>query len=461
MDRFSDFNFCVIVTGRNCTDWIEKSLGSIAIQNLDSRRVKVCVTDDASTDGSDKVIEKICKARNWSYYLNDERKYALYNQYRAIHTICKNDMDVIVFVDADDWLNGPRVLTFLDSIYSSKDVLLTYGSFATNPIHPANPQPRVRPFPRSVIDNRSYRSFQKEKGIYWNHLRTFRYGPFKEIKESDLTYPGTQEFFHASPDTALMTPMLELVGDRFKVLANQLLVYNTLQAEPDWRSNRNDILECDEVIFSLPPKPLWSISGQIEKEQEMQNVYDQWIADGQPKDHNGSVDHDLKMYFLWKTLTENNVRTFIESGTSAGDAIQAMLPYVDEVNSIEAWHDAYEAAVNRFNGENRVTIYEGDSGELLPEIVKGIDEAVFWLDAHYSGDGTANLTKQTPILEELRALAAVPNDRFFIVIDDARGFGEWDDYPAIDEMMTFCADLFPNHEFSQEGDEIFLTPVTA
>ena len=248
----------VITTGRNCSKWLERCLESIAAQDYDKSAVKVCVTDDASTDNSAELAKRLCDEYEWECVLNEKRLYALANQWNSIHKICEDDSDVIVFVDADDFLNGTNVFSTLNNYYSDPNVLLTYGSFRPYPDNPVHPQSIVRAFPIEVINDRSYRRFQEVNGIYWNHLRTFRYGPFKNINKNELQYPGSEEFFTASPDTAIMVPMLELVGDRFRYIREPLLVYNTLQDEPDWSTHGAEIRRADAVVYSLPKKERWT-----------------------------------------------------------------------------------------------------------------------------------------------------------------------------------------------------------
>lgn len=189
-------------------------------------------------------------------------------------------------------------------------------------------------------------------------------------------------------------------------------------------------------------------------------MYEKWVNEGSPGDPNNSVPHEIKMYYLMRTLKEHDLKVFVESGTSHGDGVAAMLPYVDEVHTIEAWDEACQFSINRFKGDGRVHIYFGDSAEILPGILDEIDPepALFWLDAHYSGDGTALLDKETPIVAELEAIAKVSHLDHCIIVDDARGFGVWNDYPTIDWMKDFCGEHFPHHKFSLEGDEIFILP---
>lgn len=191
---------------------------------------------------------------------------------------------------------------------------------------------------------------------------------------------------------------------------------------------------------------------------DLDHQYKKWISRGSSLDQNGSVPHEVKMYYVLRTARDFGLRTFVESGTSHGDGVYAMLPHVDEVHTIEAWKEAYDFSAKRFAGDSKVTIYFGDSGEILPDILEKVGPSVFWLDAHYSGDGTAMLDKETPVIAELDAIAATGSKEHAIVIDDARGFGVWNDYPTIDWVEDYVKASFPNHEFSLEGDEIFILP---
>lgn len=191
---------------------------------------------------------------------------------------------------------------------------------------------------------------------------------------------------------------------------------------------------------------------------ELDVAYDNWLANGQPRDHNGSVDHEIKMYYLARTALKYGLRTFVESGTCYGEAVEAMLPYVDHVYTVEAWEHGFNFSTNRFIEDSRVEVIFGDSGKEFPAILEKVGPSLFWLDAHYSGDETARLDLDTPIAAELQAIAAVDHSKHAIVIDDARGFGEWKDYPTIAWMEEYCNTAFPNHDFFTEGDEIFVVP---
>lgn len=190
----------------------------------------------------------------------------------------------------------------------------------------------------------------------------------------------------------------------------------------------------------------------------LEQAYLQWCKDGCEKDANGSVPHSIKMYYIWDVINNYGIKSFVESGTSYGDGIEAILPYVDIVRSIEAWQHAFEFASERFEDNPKVHLFFGDSGVIIPTFMRDLEPSVFWLDAHYSGYETAKLDKETPIMAELEAIANYWRDDHCIIIDDARGFGKWTDYPTIKEVQKYCADAFPRHMFYLEGDEIFILP---
>lgn len=192
---------------------------------------------------------------------------------------------------------------------------------------------------------------------------------------------------------------------------------------------------------------------------DLEQFYQRWVASGSPGDDNNSVPCEIKWYYLYRTIRDYDRVFLVESGTSHGDTVANLMEYVDHIWTIEAWNEAFYFSQDRFKGMNKVDVLFGDSAEVLPKVLEKIDApAVFWLDAHYSGDGTAKLDKQTPIVAELEAIAAHNQPGDCIVIDDARGFGVWADYPPVEVMEQMSKDLFPNHTFSVEGDELFILP---
>jgi hypothetical protein len=116
------------------------------------------------------------------------------------------------------------------------------------------------------------------------------------------------------------------------------------------------------------------------------------------------------------------VRLFVETGTYYGDTACWASERFDKVWTIEFSEECYKGAVERNRSLANVSFLLGDSRKLLPEIVAELSSAaLFWLDAHYSGNETYGQSDECPLLDEL----AIINRSTFenaIIIDDARFF---------------------------------------
>ena len=107
---------------------------------------------------------------------------------------------------------------------------------------------------------------------------------------------------------------------------------------------------------------------------------------------------------------------------------------------MELNQDFAQAAKKRFRHWGYVTIIEGNSGDLLGEIVAGLqDPILFWLDGHYSGGITAKGAEDTPILKELSAIFSTRGTKAdLLLIDDARCFGSETNYPSLDDLRALA-----------------------
>jgi len=137
------------------------------------------------------------------------------------------------------------------------------------------------------------------------------------------------------------------------------------------------------------------------------------------------------------------VRVFVETGTFAGEMIDAVLGRFDRIYSIELDERWHTRAVERFRARPEVTLLHGDSGARLPEVLLHVREpALFWLDAHYSGPVTARGPLDSPIVDERDAIAAHPVNGHVVLIDDMRDFNGTSGYP---ERAALVEDLRRKH----------------
>lgn len=83
---------------------------------------------------------------------------------------------------------------------------------------------------------------------------------------------------------------------------------------------------------------------------------------------------------------------------------------------------------------------------------------LFWLDAHYSGKGTAKGDKESSISHELDIIKTLKNKDHVILIDDAREFTGKNDYPTLDEVKKKLTYINPKFNIFISYDCIIALP---
>lgn len=247
--------FKIVSTGYKALEWLPRCIDSIAEQTY--RNFDVVIADDASPGGAEaRLIQQECRFRDgtdgqrWLAICRDENVDVLRSQDECIHAICTDDSDVIVIVDSDDFLLRPDSLEILAAHYDDS-VQMTYGSY--EPVPPSATCPPARPFPPSVIRKRTFRHHVRTagQGVYYNHLRTYRYGLYRRI-DPEVYFKRDGEWLRASVDTAVMLTCLELAGDRHKVIGEKLLGYNSENPLSYWRIKPTEVHDADAYVLSRP-----------------------------------------------------------------------------------------------------------------------------------------------------------------------------------------------------------------
>lgn len=169
-----------------------------------------------------------------------------------------------------------------------------------------------------------------------------------------------------------------------------------------------------------------------------------WRAKGSPL----PPPHPVKRHAVLETARALSLDTLVETGTFRGDMVAAMRPYFRRIVSIELSPTLAAAARRRFAGLPQIEIVEGDSAAALHTVVARLDRpALFWLDGHYSGPGTARGKGDTPVIAELQTIfgprpaGGGPPLCHAVLIDDARLFGTDPAYPTLDGLRQLVAGL--------------------
>jgi hypothetical protein len=149
--------------------------------------------------------------------------------------------------------------------------------------------------------------------------------------------------------------------------------------------------------------------------------------------------HSLKQKIIREYGEHFGLKVFFETGTYRGDMVAALLNSFEEIYSIEIFEPNYNKAASEFVPYHHVHILLGDSAEVMPKILPHLNKPVlFWLDGHYSGEGTGRSEQETPIVNELYHIFQMVKERNVILIDDARMFTGMDGYPTINEVRTMA-----------------------
>ncbi len=156
---------------------------------------------------------------------------------------------------------------------------------------------------------------------------------------------------------------------------------------------------------------------------------------------------------------KNNLKSMVETGTYKGESIHAVRKLFSRIFSIELDPELFAAAKARFSNDPQVTILQGDSAELLPEVLKQLPgPTLFWLDGHWSGGPTAKGNKDTPVVEELNSVLSHYQYPSVILIDDAKLFLGSHDYPTVGEIKSLVKKYQPKLKIQVKRDVIRIFP---
>ena len=137
--------------------------------------------------------------------------------------------------------------------------------------------------------------------------------------------------------------------------------------------------------------------------------------------------------------------TWVESGTYLGQTTEFLARKASQVITIEPSHELVTRARKKLSKFGNTRVIEGLSEFELPKLLSGLSGDVsFWLDGHASGGITYGRPEDTPIREELKAIAKYLErwERAAILIDDFRGFGgrgaDQGDYPSRSDLVSWA-----------------------
>lgn len=203
-----------------------------------------------------------------------------------------------------------------------------------------------------------------------------------------------------------------------------------------------------KVLKPFIPQVVWNT---LRKRWQEKSQLNEWNKNGCPV----PVPHIVKQVTIKEYQNKYKYAVLVETGTYLGDMVEAQKKRFRKIFSIELGIDLFNEATKRFKNDKNVTIIQGDSGKVLPQILSEINEpAIFWLDGHYSAGITAKGEKDCPIFEELDAIFDSKKLNHVLLIDDARCFIGKGDYPTIDKLTEYVKSKNDKYQVEVKHDII-------
>lgn len=167
----------------------------------------------------------------------------------------------------------------------------------------------------------------------------------------------------------------------------------------------------------------------------------------------------IKHKVIREIAKKYSTKILVETGTYLGTMINANKSYFERIFTVELDKKLYKRAKKKFARFRHITVKQGDSAKVLPQILKEIkDPTLFWLDAHYSGGITSKGKLATPIFEELKIILTKSSSHV-LLIDDALDFNGQNDYPDIKKLKGIIAKKNPNYKFLVKENIIYILPI--
>jgi len=158
---------------------------------------------------------------------------------------------------------------------------------------------------------------------------------------------------------------------------------------------------------------------------------------------------------LSKFVEKGNI--FIETGTWQGftTALAFKIGF-KKIFTIELSNKYYQDALKKFSKIKNIVCINGDSIDILPMLLKNINEkVVFWLDGHYSGEGTAKGVFEVPLFQELDAISKHQIKNHTILIDVVRlmNSSDWKNI-SIEDIKNKILQINPEYQFYFEDGHV-------
>jgi glycosyltransferase involved in cell wall biosynthesis len=236
----------LVINGGPCADFVGRCLASVRAQRYPHWRAEV--TLDPVGDGSfDAAVAAADGDPRIAITRNIRRLYSMVNLIEGVRRTRAAPDEVIVVLDADDWLYDDTALDTIAETYARHDCWMTYGSWISNdPAHDGMQRGSWPAYPDDTVDFR---------GAEWRHtaIRTWKRWLWDLVDDRDFR-DAHGGYFRVTEDQASMLPMLEMSGvARARHIPDVLMVYNRLTPHACGRTHLDEMRENAALLRARPP----------------------------------------------------------------------------------------------------------------------------------------------------------------------------------------------------------------
>jgi hypothetical protein len=179
-----------------------------------------------------------------------------------------------------------------------------------------------------------------------------------------------------------------------------------------------------------------------------------WKVRGEPR----RIPHLLKQRTVLEYARAYRLTTLVETGTYYGEMIAAVGKHFQRIYSIELDARLAKLAQQRFCGNARVEIIEGDSQKVVPRLLQQINEGcLWWLDAGYCG-WIGELGNPNRLGSELNSILSDRRFTHVVLMDDADGVNGEGGSPTLDELIGSIQSTYPDRQVEVVRNIIRITP---
>ena len=167
--------------------------------------------------------------------------------------------------------------------------------------------------------------------------------------------------------------------------------------------------------------------------------------------------HSWSKYRQLKAVGKRtNADCFVETGTFLGNTSMRCSRAFKQVFTIELDEKLFQQAKDYLSSRDNVVCIQGDATVELPLVLQRpeCNNAVIFLDGHFSSGKTAHGDVPEPACELLASLAEFKSKINGIVVDDFRLFGVEAGWPHKSELLRTAEEHFGDYRLAVHLDQL-------